>query len=73
MNNTTTTTKHTQDYTDLGYGFINTYYVRTVYQPSGNVVTIKHYTCTVNGVESKRFNRRGNATNLMFKLAGGAK
>lgn len=68
MKTTTHTTKYTQDYTDLGYGLINTYHKQYV-TDGRNTGKIIYYTCTVNGVESKRYNRRGNACNAMYKAA----
>ena len=71
--NTTTTERESvevQDYTDLGYGFINTHtksYTTTDGVDSWNTGRIKTYSFTINNVESKRYYKRGNAVRAMFK------
>ena len=63
-------TKDTQDYTNVGYGFINTYtktYTTTDGVKTWNTGNIKTYTFTFNNEESKRYNYRGNAVRAMFK------
>lgn len=73
--NTITTEKETvivQDYTSAGYGLINSYIKRfttTDGVDSWNTGRIKTYSFTMNGVESKRYYKRGNAVNAMFKAA----
>lgn len=70
---TTTTEREiveTQDYTNLGYGLINNYtkiFTTTDGEESWNTGRIKTYSFTINGIESKRYYKRGNAVKAMFK------
>ena len=69
----TTTVKEVnevQDYTNIGYGFVNNYtkiYTTTDGNESWNTGRVKSYSFTVNGIESKRYNTRGWAVKAMFK------
>lgn len=73
MNTTTSNeTVEVQDYTNLGYGLVNNYvktFTTTDGNESWNTGRIKTYSYTLNGVESKRYYKRGNATKAMFKAA----
>lgn len=72
MTTTEQVTKKQQDYTNCGFGIMNTYtkiFTTTDGEKSWNTGRVKFYTYEKDGIESKKYYSRGWACKAMIKAS----